>query len=270
MLYYVLQKGVVMELDGKVWLKQDGKNFLGGGKAKLLELIDKNGSISKAAKELGMSYKAAWDSVDSMNNLSSEPIVERVSGGTGGGGTRLTVKGMEVLTVFRTLEEKYAEFLAIMGANVDDFSALLSNIRRLNMKTSARNQLGGVISKITKGAINSEVELDIGEGVQLAAVITNDAVEALDFKVGEHAFAIVKASWIILATEKPNKISARNVIKASVEEIITGAVNTEVKLSAGKKSLMAVVTNDAIADLELKVGDEAYAIFKASNVILGA
>ena len=45
-----------MELDGKVWLKQEGKNFLGSGKARLLELIDKTGSISKAAKELGMSY----------------------------------------------------------------------------------------------------------------------------------------------------------------------------------------------------------------------
>jgi molybdate transport system regulatory protein len=259
-----------MKLDGRVWLNQNDKNFIGSGKARLLELIDKTGSITKAAKEIGMSYKAAWDAVDAMNNLSSEPIVERVSGGKDGGGTRLTVKGHEILMVFRALEEKYALFLANIGANIDDFDVLLENIRRINMKTSARNQLGGVIANITKGAINSEIGLDIGDGIAITSVITNDSLEALDFKVGDNAFAIIKASWIIISKEKPNKISARNVIKAKVDAIITGAINTEIKLSTAKKSLMAVVTNDAITDLDLKVGDEAYAIFKASNVILGA
>jgi molybdate transport system regulatory protein len=259
-----------MELDGKVWLKQDDKNFLGSGKAKLLEYIEKTGSISKAAKELKMSYKAAWDNVDMMNNLSSFPIVERVTGGKDGGGTRLTPKGKEVLSVFRALEEKYAQFLSSIGENVEDFDLLLQNIRRINMKTSARNQLGGVVKTIKAGAINSELELDIGDGVVITAVITNDAVEALDFKIGEGAFAIIKASWIILAKEKPAKISARNVIKTVVDDIIVGAVNTEVKLKLGAKSLTAVVTNDAQDELGLKAGDEAYAIFKASNVILGA
>lgn len=259
-----------MELDGKVWLKQEGKNFLGSGKARLLELIDKTGSISKAAKELGMSYKAAWDSVDSMNNLSSEPIIERVTGGKDGGGSKLTPKGKEMLTVFRALEDKYAQFLASIGVNAQNFDALLANLRRINMKTSARNQLGGTISKISSGAINSEIELDIGDGTKITAVITNDSLQEIGFKVGEGAFAIIKASWIILAKEKPAKISARNVIKTVVEDIIIGAVNTEVKLKLGSKSLTAVITNDAKDDLNIKIGEEIYAIFKASNVILGA
>lgn len=259
-----------VEIEGRVWLKTSGKSFLGSGRVHLLELIAKSGSISKAAKEMGMSYKAAWDAVDAMNNLSDEPLVARNTGGKGGGGTTLTPKGEETVRVFKALEAKYEQFLASVVDNAADFDTLYRNLRRINMKTSARNQLFGVIDKITKGAVNSEVELDIGEGVKITAVITNDSVESLGFEAGEEAYAIIKASWIILSKEEPKKISARNVLKTKVTAIIPGAVNMEVKMEISGKTLAAVVTAEAIDELKLKEGDTAYAIFKASNVILGA
>ena len=137
------------------------------------------------------------------------------------------------------------------------------------MKTSARNQISGKITKISTGAVNSEVELD-ASGVKVVAVITNESASSLGFKVGESAYAIIKASSIILASEKPAKISARNVVAAKVSEVVKGAVNSEVKLSAGSSNIVAIVTNDAVADLGLAAGKDAYAIFKASSVILGA
>lgn len=258
-----------VELEGRIWLKTNGKSFLGSGRVHLLELIAKSGSISKAAKELGMSYKAAWDAVDAMNNLSDEPLVVRSAGGKGGGGTVITPKGEEVIKVFKALEEKYELFLSSIAENSDDFDALYKNLRRINIKTTARNQLFGVIDKIIRGAVNSEVELDIGGGNKITAVITNDSIDSLGFEVGEEAYAIVKASWIIISKEEPKKISARNIIKTKVSAIIPGAVNTEVKMSVADKTLASVVTNEAIDELKLKEGDTAYAIFKASNVILG-
>lgn len=138
------------------------------------------------------------------------------------------------------------------------------------MKTSARNQLFGTIDKIVKGAVNSEVELDIGGGNKVVAIITNDSLEALGFAIGEEAYAIIKASWIILSKEKPKKLSARNVLESKVTAIIPGAVNSEVKMSIAEKKLAAVVTNEAMEELKIKEGDMVYAIFKASNVILGA
>lgn len=259
-----------MEIEGRVWLKTSGKSFLGSGRVHLLELIAKSGSISKAAKEMGMSYKAAWDAVDAMNNLSDEPLVARNTGGKGGGGTTLTPKGEETVRVFKALEAKYEQFLASIVDDAADFDTLYKNLRRINMKTSARNQLFGTISKIAKGAVNSEVELDIGSGNKIVAVITNDSVESLGFEVGEEAYAIIKASWILISKEKPKKLSARNIIETKVTSIIPGAVNTEVKMEVADKTLAAVITMEAVDELNLKNGDTAYAIFKASNVILGA
>ncbi len=259
-----------MELEGRIWLKTSGKSFLGSGRIHLLELIGKSGSISKAAKEMGMSYKAAWDAVDAMNNLSDEPLVARNTGGKGGGGTTITPKGEEIIRVFKALEEKYELFLSSISENSDNFDILYKNLRRINMKTSARNQLFGKIDKIVKGAVNSEVELDIGDGNKIAAVITNDSVESLGFEVGEEAYAIIKASWIIISKEKPKKISARNVLETKVTAVIPGAVNSEVKMSIADKTLAAVITNEAMGELKIKEGDKVYAIFKASNVILGA
>ncbi|MGE4399186.1 MAG: TOBE domain-containing protein [Campylobacterales bacterium] len=259
-----------MELEGRIWLKTSGKSFLGSGRIHLLELIGKSGSISKAAKEMGMSYKAAWDAVDAMNNLSDEPLVARNTGGKGGGGTTITPKGEETIKVFKALEKKYELFMSSIAENSDNFDALYKNLRRINMKTSARNQLFGTIDKIVKGAVNSEVELDIGGGNKIVAVITNDSVELLGFELGEEAYALIKASWIILSKEKPKKISARNVLDTKVTAVIPGAVNSEVKMGIGDKTLAAVITNEALEELKIKDGDKVYAIFKASNVILGA
>lgn len=259
-----------MELEGRIWLKTNGKSFLGSGRIHLLELIQKYGSISKAAKEMGMSYKAAWDAVDAMNNLSDEPLVSRSTGGKGGGGTTLTPKGEETIKVFKALEKKYEMFMASIAEDSESFDALYKNLRRINMKTSARNQLFGTIDKIVKGAVNSEVELDIGDGVKITAIITNDSVDSLGFEVGDEAYAIVKASWIILSKDKPKKISARNALETKVTAVIPGTVNTEVKMEVSGKTLAAVVTAEAVDELKLKEGDTVYAIFKASNVILGA
>lgn len=139
------------------------------------------------------------------------------------------------------------------------------------MKTSARNWLSGKVVEIKRGAVNSEVVLEIAAGAKITAVITNDGCDELGLKVGDDANAIIKASWIILATEAPKKISARNCIEGVVSEVKNGAVNAEVVLDiAGGSKITAIVTEDAIADMELKVGSKAYAIIKASSVILSA
>ncbi|MGE4399188.1 MAG: molybdopterin-binding protein [Campylobacterales bacterium] len=139
------------------------------------------------------------------------------------------------------------------------------------MKTSARNQLNGKVIEVKKGAVNSEVVLEIAGGVKITAVITNEGSDELALKVGDSATAIIKASWIILATEAPKKISARNCLEGKVTIVKDGAVNAEVVLEvAGGAKITAIVTEDAISDMGLKVGSTAYAIIKASSVIVSA
>ena len=88
-------KKAQIEVGGSLWLASGGKDgaAAGHGRIALLRAIDAHGSISAAAREMGMSYKAAWDAIDAINNLAGTPLVVRETGGKGGGGTRLTPQG---------------------------------------------------------------------------------------------------------------------------------------------------------------------------------
>ncbi|MDD5051360.1 MAG: TOBE domain-containing protein [Sulfuricurvum sp.] len=135
------------------------------------------------------------------------------------------------------------------------------------MKTSARNELKGIITEVKAGQINSEVVLSVGDKV-LKAVVTNESVEEMALTVGESVYAIIKAPFVMVAKEKPGKISTRNVIETKVTEVKNGMVNSELKLSMGDQTLTAVITEDAVEDLDFKVGDTVYALIKASFIIL--
>lgn len=108
-----------MNIFMRFWIKKENRNFLGSGKIELLEHIKETGSISKAAKLMKMSYKAAWDSIDSMNRLSEYPLVESNSGGKGGGGTAVTPEGKKTILVFRRLEILMGKIETTLGSPQD-------------------------------------------------------------------------------------------------------------------------------------------------------
>lgn len=137
------------------------------------------------------------------------------------------------------------------------------------MKTSARNELSGKITNIINGAVMSEVKITVSSDVTISATVTKEGLESLGTKLNDNVTAIIKASSIII-TKEAVKTTARNVLKGKVIEVIKGAVNSEVKLSLGTAVISAIVTNDAIEDLSIKASEDAYAIFKASSVILMA
>ncbi|MDH3973478.1 MAG: LysR family transcriptional regulator [Deltaproteobacteria bacterium] len=100
-----------LSLRARIWFDMDGETFIAPGRATLLERIDRYGSISKAAKSMEMSYRHAWLLVDDMNRKAISPLVERVSGGKGGGGTVLTVEGKKTLERFEKLQGKIRNFV---------------------------------------------------------------------------------------------------------------------------------------------------------------
>jgi len=135
------------------------------------------------------------------------------------------------------------------------------------MKTSARNQLSGKIVEFINGAVMTEVKVEVSDAVHICATVTNEGKEALGLSIGDTVGAIVKASSIILSKSEL-KATARNNIKGIVTEVIKGAVNSEVKIAVGNSTICAIVTNESIDDLVIVKGDDIYAIFKASSVIL--
>lgn len=235
----------------------------------LLERIDASGSISAAANAMGMSYKAAWQAVEAMNNLSEQPMVARQTGGKHGGGTTLTEYGRRVVAAYRRLEKERERVLSHLNRIMDDFDQYYRVIRRFDMNTSARNQFLGKVNSVKQGPINAEVMLDIGGGDELVAIITHDSVEHLALAPGVEAYALIKAPWVILTNDDGLKTSARNRLCGTVVRCQEGAVNAEVVIELpGGKLVAAIVTNDSVQSLNLQVGARACALIKASHIIL--
>jgi len=95
-----------LKADGRFWLTLDGRNFLGRGRVELLQRIRETGSISKAAKAMKMSYKAAWDAVDAMNSAWQSPLVD-----SGPAGSRLTEDAERLVAAYQHAEARHAAFM---------------------------------------------------------------------------------------------------------------------------------------------------------------
>jgi molybdate transport system regulatory protein len=238
----------------------------------LLERIATTQSIAAAARDVGLSYKAAWDAVEAMNNLSERPLVRRVKGGKGGGGTQLTARGQRLVATYKAVATENARFLEVLNARIGNPNLDLRIIGRLAMLTSARNHFSGKVVRIKKGAVNDEVQVRLAGGERVVAIITRESVESLGLKIGSAVIALVKATSVLIATEKAAKLklSARNQLRGTVKRITPGAVNTDVVIELkGGNSVAAIITNGSVKELQLAEGKAATAIFKASSVILG-
>jgi molybdate transport system regulatory protein len=106
----LLKKGG-FRVNGSLWIEGDGQRFFGPGPVELLELIERTGSISKAAKAMGMSYKKAWDIVTRLNGMAAEPFVITSIGGEDGGGSTISTGAKETIAWYQDLRERFREFL---------------------------------------------------------------------------------------------------------------------------------------------------------------
>jgi molybdate transport system regulatory protein len=140
-----------IEVAGTVSLKKTDKEFLGDDRIALLEKIDEYGSITKAAKAVGISYKTAWDTIEAINNLSERPLFIRMTGGKSGGGTRLTEEGKEVIQKYKIVQEEHEKFLRNLEYKMGDVNSLYKFINRLSKKSSTRNTFAGKITKLQGG-----------------------------------------------------------------------------------------------------------------------
>ncbi len=100
-----------MQAKVKVWIEDDADNLIfGGGKTQILEYIDETGSISEAAKKVGMNYKKAWTHIKILQEYLEDELVITNKGGKGQGGTVLTPKAKEIITTFKILRKDIKEF----------------------------------------------------------------------------------------------------------------------------------------------------------------
>lgn len=242
-----------MKLEGRFWITRNGQNLAGEGRIDLLARIADCGSITRAAKAVGMSYKAAWDAVDAMNKAAGEPLVERSVGGKGGGGTRLTAAGCELIERFRRQQREHRRFLA----NLEEGQTAPGALR-----TSARNQLTGRVLAIRPGDLCDEVELGLAGDQRLLAAITHGSTERLGLSLGDSVVLLVKAPWVRLVGEG-------GALQGELLELRRGASHSEAQVELpGGVQLTALLDNDAADAMRLRVGQRVGLQIDPQQVIL--
>lgn len=176
----------------KIWLEYKGEPIMGYGGAKIFEAIKEEGSISKAAKKIGMSYRYVWNYLARIKKAVGAPVVETFKGGeSGGGGARLTPLGEYLLKEYDRVENYVGEILG----DEEYWEAV-------GLKISARNRLKGVVKSVEKGDVVTKVKLEIDVPATITALISTEAVEDLDIKVNDKVEAVIKATEVMIAKEK--------------------------------------------------------------------
>lgn len=236
-------------------------------KVALLEAIAALGSISAAARQVGLSYKGAWDTVQAMNNLFDGPLIEAAPGGRAGGAAVLTPRGEAVVAAFSRVKVELQATLAKLDSQLAD-GAARDLFWSLGMRTSARNALRGVVGAIAPGAVSAEVALILTGGLTITATLTRRSVEDLELAVGKPAIALIKANFVGLAAGDL-KPPARNRIPGIILQREDGAGHSEIALDIGAgKTLISTITTERAESLGLGPSVQATALIKPAHVIL--
>ncbi|TCO73245.1 TOBE domain-containing protein [Rhodovulum euryhalinum] len=252
-------------------LQREGAPRVGGDRIRLLRAIDAHGSIAGAAREVGLSYKAAWDAVGTLNNLFAQPLVEAAPGGRSGGGATVTRAGLALIDCFSMLETSLGKALSAINTGLATSPVgAVNTLWSLLMQTSTRNTYRCTVTKVTQGAVSAEIDLALSDGHALTSVITERSALDMGLAEGSEAFALIKATFVMLAAgDDPGKVSACNRLTGTVAAREDGPVNSEITLELGAgKTITAIVTRKSAEALDLKPGDTATALFKASHVII--
>lgn len=232
----------------------------------LLQHIAEQGSITRAAKSAGLSYKATWDAIDELNNLAQKPLVERSVGGRGGGGAKLSAEGERVLRLYRRLQALQAQVLEATEDSGD-----LDLLNRLTLHTSARNQLLGRISAITRHGHKEVIRLELAGAFFIDAQITHDSTLRLQLALGMEVVALIKAGWLALLPAGQPATTGHNSLTGKIEAIVDAEDGpSEVKiLLPGGQTLCALAEQTQLSALQLDIASPVQVQFDPAMVLLG-
>ena len=185
----------------------------------ILRGVQRSGSISQAARDAAVSYKAAWQAIATLTNLAGVTLVERVVGGAGGGGAALTAQGAQLLEMADAMA---AARHAVAGAG--------SAVARLAIRTSMRNQLPVTLDALEYTGRIVRVGMRLGDGQRMAARITRESAELLGLTEGMAAIALCKATAV--RVERAGAANARgNRLDGVVASVARGGNGDEIAVA---------------------------------------
>jgi molybdate transport system regulatory protein len=194
----------------------------------ILRRIGENGSISEAARSAGVSYKAAWQAIETLSNLAGTALVEKVVGGAGGGGARLTPAGRQLLRASAQMQAARKALLQTL----DGDGAQAQGLAALNLRTSMRNQLPCTIKALKKQGASIRVELALADGTCLLSRITRESAELLELQVGQSVLALCKATAVDIKPAN-GAVAGNNVLAGAVSRATPRDQEVALRLAGG-------------------------------------
>ena len=246
----------------------EGRLLVGRERIRLLEAVAEHGSITKAAKVTGFSYKTAWEAVDAINNLLPTPAFLTRAGGRVGGGAEVTDEGRRLIATFHRLEERLARISSLIAEEgLDGLEDALA--WTVGHKISARNVFQTEVVQVRRWPVDVEVTMKVSDENAIFSIVTNGAAEELGLVPGRRVLALVKSSFVRLMRPEDAPRAGRNIFHGTVRTRIDAELNSEVGLDiGGGKTIVAVVARHAIEDLGIVEGGAAVATFDPDHVIL--
>jgi molybdate transport system regulatory protein len=230
----------------------------------ILRRIDEVGSISEAARGAGVSYKAAWQALETLGNLAGTPLVEKAVGGSGGGGAALTRAGRRVLDAAAVLGRARANALRALGATARGGERTGASLAAAALRTSMRNQFPCVVRSLARAEGSVRVNLALPDDGRLCARITRDSAQLLGLARGLPVLALCKAAAV--------RVAAR-IDDAAGRNLLTGSVRRSSRAASGGEVVLLLPGGISLVGFAgpghgLRVGDSAMASVEESAVVI--
>jgi len=192
----------------------------------LLRAIEKSGSLSQAAKQIGISYKTAWDAINEINQLAPKPFLITATGGKNGGGTKLSAYAVRFIQLYDLLTQLQYKAFNILNDDNIPLDDILKITAKLSLQTSARNQIYGSVSSIEATHIAGLVKVKLNDNqTELKAYITQQSIERLKLNIDKTVLLLIKAPLIELNNLNENQLIVK------VEKIVTDGQLSEISFS---------------------------------------
>ena len=259
-----------MQAEILLTMKLQQRLFADPRRIALLKQIKLTGSISQGAKLADISYKSAWDAINAMNELAEQTLVERATGGKGGGGATLTRYAERLLQLYDLLGQIQQKAFDVLQDDQLPLDSLLAAISRFSLQTSARNQFFGTVIARSHQQVQQQVDILLADGkTRLAVALTQQSGDRLQLDPGKEVLALIKAPWISIRAGRLAADTADNVLYGTLTHLEQGQENDEVLLSlTGGEVLCATVPKAVSQGQHLSAGQEITAYFNADQVII--
>lgn len=258
-----------MQAEILLTLRLQQKLFADPRRIALLKQIEQTGSISQGAKNAGISYKSAWDAINDMNTLSEQMLVERATGGKGGGGAVLTRYGQRLIQLYDLLAQIQQKAFDVLSDDDNlPLDSLLAAISRFSLQTSARNQWFGTVTARDNGQVQQHIEILLADGTtRLKAAITAQSGERLGLDEGKEVLVLLKAPWVAVTRDAERAEAADNQLQGTIQHIERGEAQCEVLMTLPDGQVLCATVALSEAH-ELEEGAVVTAYFNADRVII--